>query len=194
MDPKLSIGFFKKINILDDRNYLISIIRFHAAPTLAGKKPSCLINFTNDKRSLYQLWDTYKNEISTLIDMDYYEIYRDSKRVLVLFYNSQNLEERLYDPDNMKFLQRFGYDDISNITDALEMLSVRFTWEFPHEIGILLGIPCEDVEGFLNNYGMNFIINGYWKVYSKPQRAQELFQEYDNARIDVIKSIMQNLQ
>lgn len=37
--------------------------------------------------------------------------------------------------------------------------------DFPHEMGILLGYPVEDVEGFIINNGKNELYTGYWKVY-----------------------------
>ena len=37
--------------------------------------------------------------------------------------------------------------------------------EFPHEMGLLLGYPVEDVEGFILNEGENCLYIGYWKVY-----------------------------
>jgi hypothetical protein len=91
----------------------------------------------------------------------------------------------------MKYLQRLGYGDITNIMDALDILRSRFIRSFPHEIGIFLGIPYEDVKGFIKNSGANFITNGYWKVYSDPKRAAKTFQEYDYSRICVMKSMME---
>lgn len=194
MDSKLSINFFNKINKLDDRNYILSIIRFHAAPILSGKKPSCLISFTDNNRSLYRLWDTYKEEICTLVNLSYFEICRYSKRELVLLYDTHALEITIKKPGNTKFLQGFGYNGAEKILECLEVLKGRFSEGFPHEIGIFLGIPCEDVRGFIQNSGNNYIMNGYWKVYSKPSRAGQLFNEYDAARIDVMKSIIDELQ
>ena len=36
--------------------------------------------------------------------------------------------------------------------------------EFPHEMGLLLGYPVEDVKGFIRNGGENCLYIGYWKV------------------------------
>ena len=35
---------------------------------------------------------------------------------------------------------------------------------FPHEIGVFLGYPVEDVEGYMQNDGKNFLLVGYWKM------------------------------
>ena len=193
MDSNLSIRFFKKIYALEDREYLLSIIKYHTAPTLEGNKPSSLINLTKDRRDLYSLWNINKDEISGILKIDYFEIQKDSRRRLILLYNPYILEEIINRSENKKYLEGLGYVGITNALDALEILRSRFTWTFPHEIGIFLGIPYEDVDGFIKNSGRNFMINGYWKVYSKPQIAMKTFQEYDYARACVIESIMKEI-
>ena len=37
---------------------------------------------------------------------------------------------------------------------------------FPHEIGVFLGYPLDDVKGFIKNEGKKYLMIGYWKVYS----------------------------
>lgn len=194
MDSKFTINFLNKIKTLEDKDYLMSMIMFHAAPVMDGKKPSCLLSFTGGKRDLYHIWDIYKLEICGLVNLDYCELYRDSQRELVLFYNPKSLEETMQISDNMRFLKGMGYGDITSTSKALAALRSRFTHGIPHEIGIMLGIPSGDVDGFIINSGMNYIMNGYWKVYTRPERAGKLFQEYDNSRINVMKDIMKKLQ
>ena len=48
--------------------------------------------------------------------------------------------------------------------------------EFPHEIGIVLGYPPADVEGFIKNRGANFVACGGWKAYGDAQEALSAFQ------------------
>lgn len=194
MDSKLTIDFLNKIKTLEDKEYLLSTIMFHGAPVLDRKKPSCLISFSSGKRDMYQIWNTYRLEIPKLINLNYSELYRDSQRELVLFYNLKSLEETMGRPENISFLRAMGYGNTNGLSDTLEMLKGRFSSGLPHEIGIMLGIPGGDVEGFIKNSGMNYILNGYWKVYSRPERAVKLFKEYDYSRINVMKGIMRILQ
>ena len=37
--------------------------------------------------------------------------------------------------------------------------------QFPHEMGLLLGYPIEDVRGFIEHNGCGCLYSGYWKVY-----------------------------
>ena len=54
--------------------------------------------------------------------------------------------------------------------------------EFPHEMGLLLGYPVEDVEGFIENKGHNYLYSGYWKVYGHVEEKKALFNRYEEAR------------
>ena len=61
---------------------------------------------------------------------------------------------------------------------------------FPHEIGLFLGYPPEDVEGFMEYGGRNYKLNGYWKVYSDEYRARTLFERYTKCRDAVCRRLM----
>ena len=43
---------------------------------------------------------------------------------------------------------------------------------FPHEIGVVLGYPVEDVIEFENHKGQNCKYCGYWRSYSDPEHAK----------------------
>lgn len=49
---------------------------------------------------------------------------------------------------------------------------------FPHEIGLFLGYPLEDVEGFIKNKGRNCESCGIWKVYCNAGEKQLLFAKF----------------
>lgn len=48
----------------------------------------------------------------------------------------------------------------------------------PHEIGLFLGYPAEDVKGFIENKAASSKCSGCWKVYGDEQTAMNLFEEY----------------
>jgi hypothetical protein len=50
--------------------------------------------------------------------------------------------------------------------------------EFPHEIGLFLGYPPEDVKGFIENRANGFKTVGYWKVYGNVAEAKKKFEVY----------------
>ncbi len=47
---------------------------------------------------------------------------------------------------------------------------------FPHEIGLFLGYPVEDVVSFINSAGAESVSVGQWKVYHNNDRAQKQFE------------------
>ena len=42
---------------------------------------------------------------------------------------------------------------------------------FPHEIGVFLGYPPEDVKAFIKQNGKGAVLCGYWKVYSNIKKV-----------------------
>ena len=54
-------------------------------------------------------------------------------------------------------------------------------------MGLLLGYPAEDVKGFVENEGKNFLYSGYWKVYADVEEKRRLFQKFENAKETVIQ-------
>lgn len=50
--------------------------------------------------------------------------------------------------------------------------------EFPHEIGLFLGYPIEDVKGFIENKAECAKCVGCWKVYGDEEKAQKAFDKY----------------
>ena len=49
---------------------------------------------------------------------------------------------------------------------------------FPHEIGLFLGYPPEDVEAFMKNGAAGAKCTGMWKVYGDVETAQCRFAQY----------------
>lgn len=50
--------------------------------------------------------------------------------------------------------------------------------KFPHEIGLFLGYPPEDVYGFINNKTCDCKYVGFWKVYSNLDEAKRTFAKF----------------
>ena len=78
-----------------------------------------------------------------------------------------------------KLLKRYGYHGGTE-GEALEVLRERVcrSENFPHEIGLFLGYPLEDVIGFIENAGKNSKCTGYWQVYGDELDAERRFKSY----------------
>ena len=79
----------------------------------------------------------------------------------------------------MSILKECGYCRIST-QDCIAHLKKRLSEGngFPHEIGLFLGYPPEDVRGFIQNKALGHKVSGYWKVYGDEQKARNTFRAY----------------
>jgi hypothetical protein len=112
------------------------------------------------------------------------ELCRCEKRVLILVYSEKLMKERLSDVKTADMLGKMGYNGLAGVDEYLDRLSERIgeKRDFPHEIGLFLDYPPEDVEGFIENKGENFKLCGMWKVYGNVENAKRKFTNYDKCR------------
>jgi len=190
MSKVIMHDFFQALDGFEDRDYLFFKIKYEIAPTLAGIKPSSLMTFVNHKRPLLDLWDSHKEEIAKELDIRYYELRRKEDRVIVLFYQDEALANCLALKKNRIFLQKQGYKKLQGIEDGLCLLKKRFEEECPHELGIFLGYPVEDVTAFIESKGAPCLACKYWKVYQDVENALKTFEAYDQERHKVIETVL----
>lgn len=97
--------------------------------------------------------------------------------VLVYVWRQDRLRRDLERPQARALLAKLGYRDGRT---ALQTLVRRFAHEgsFPHEVGLFLGYPAEDVAAFITQQGRNCRLTGCWKVYGDPSHAAACFQAY----------------
>lgn len=186
-------SYLNKMHTLDDKNYIIMLMAYNLAPTIASLKPSSLMVFRkDDKRNTYVIWQEYKEKIKKYFGLDYYELKETKNGVHILFYNKLRMKEILKDEKNSTFLKRFGYAPNNTIHENLEILRGRYKIVCPHEIGILLGYPISDVIDFIKCPNKKCLTKGYWKVYNDLENAELLFESYDRVKIKIMDSIINN--
>lgn len=102
--------------------------------------------------------------------------------LLVYIYNAQKIKYILSEPSIQTFLSDYGYD-IFQIDHALNHLRTRLSAsdEFPHEIGIFLGYPLQDIKEFIAPQKECLLI-GYWKVYGNARKFRKEFHRFDCCR------------
>ena len=161
------------------------------APLLVGIKISNIfITNVEDKSQVIALF-----EQSIL---SYEVLFECKKRVVFLLYHKKRLENHLQGAKQQGIMKKLGYD-ICELESVLVQVSQRyqchmsFKEQFPHELGILLGYPHEDVLAFMERDGKECLYTGYWKVYSNVKRAQSIFRAYDHAKMRVSKMVMQGV-
>lgn len=176
---------FSKENI---RNGLQFQIIFQCAPFLKGMKAACMLNVeTGYCRDLENvLWGT---------DMDHKILSENKGKCLVFLYRKNELSAFLEKNEVRDFLRHYGYD-CQDLEIMLARLSARVrdhacrNQSFPHEIGVFLDYPVEDVRCFIEQGGKGEVMSGYWKVYHDPGKAQLTFQAYDKARVSAVNEYL----
>lgn len=151
----------------------------HCAPTLAGIKTGSLFHCSFSSADDFRLEVKHVN--GKLNEKGIYiEILRIQKAgALVLAYRPSRLNRDVRKKDVIDFLRNLGYRKIGH-SDIVSRLKERLGEQtgFPHEIGLFLGYPLEDVIGFIENSGKNSRCSGCWKAYRNEGEAAKLFYRY----------------
>lgn len=156
------------------------------APTLAGVKVGSLFRISglDQARASIRFWDRSLSPLGLRVTA-LKECHR-SDACMVYVYRESWLRRHLGKPRISEFLDSLGYDTAQGV-GMLQQLSQRFCLEqeYPHEIGVFLGYPLEDVIGFITHRGRNFTCCGQWKCYGDPTEAQKRFQRYRDCTADL---------
>lgn len=183
--------YMYKIKTMSEKEYLFGVILYSIAPTLAGHKQASIVTLSSNNRNLYLLWERYNESFRLECEIDFYEIKREYEAVTLLFYDRKRLKEVIYKELNMSFLKRFGYRGSLSLDENLQILKSRFKSGFPHEVGIFLGFPLDDVICFMESPEKQCLFCGYWKVYNNPEIAKEKFSKYDEDKNSIIKYVLE---
>ena len=122
-------------------------------------------------------------------------LYADAEKEVLFLYRYEQLERHLKNREVREFLRNCGYESFE-VASVLVRLRRRYrlyagiSKEFPHELGVLLGYPVGDVQGFIDNRGENSLTSRYWKVYQNPKEAERIFDLYDRVKEQALKEIM----
>ncbi len=167
---------------------LEKLIAYYCGPSLAGIKPSNIVSVNKEKYKNIHKDIKKLNEALNQKDIYIMPLCECKKRVLVIVYRKKVLENHLKNEQIREFLSNYGYDNLSSVEEYLSFLKSRLSFEsFPHEIGVFLGYPLQDVYGYINNPAGKCLLVGEWKVYADAENAKKLFCRYNNCRRGIIK-------
>jgi len=159
----------------------------HASPTLAKLKLGSLFNHTMENDFPAKFAALSGQLMARGVTMTILKTCRG--KALIYLYRAEELEKTLADKGVRQLLETCGYRCF-DVGGALDTLRTRLhdPDTFPHEIGVFLGYPLEDVLGFIENDGRNCLSCGCWKVYSNECVALQAF-----ARFEKCKAVYQRL-
>lgn len=151
----------------------------HGAPTLAGLKTGCLFRcrFSSVHTVCAQMRDLNRRLMEKGLRV--LPLKLEEKAALIYAYRPQKLRRDLSAPAAMALLEQHGYP-CGSPSRCIGFLIKRLRRDsgFPHEVGLFLGYPPEDVRGFIENGAQASRYVGCWKVYGDTGRARQLFRQY----------------
>lgn len=149
------------------------------SPTLMGLKTGSMFSAkyrsaAKVKAELRRLNETLKPKGLLIMPLRFTE-----NRVLLYVCRMQLLESDLSKPKVSFMLKKLGYPCESAEHSLLHLMRrMRTSAGFPHEVGLFLGYPPEDVLGFIKNKAKNYKAMGVWKVYGDTAKAQKSFDSF----------------
>ena len=108
-----------------------------------------------------------------MLPIKYYE-----QKVLIYLYRPSYLKRDFSNRDTVSLLGIMDMMQEAERCLVRLMERLRENREFPHEIGLFLGYPPEDVRGFIENRAETAKCTGYWKVYGDEEEVKRLFGKY----------------
>ncbi len=155
------------------------VIIKHCSPTLAGMKTGAI--FLTDFHTRKELTQDLRKMNRRLADkgVRIVPIHFKKDKVLIYLYRPSSLKKDLENREAFSILQEMGYR-----CQTPEQYLVKLIANYdnknviPHEIGLFLGYPPEDVRGFMENKAKNYKMVGTWKVYGNEEEAKEKFRKY----------------
>jgi len=164
----------------------------HCSPTLGGLKTAGLFSYPYSSGGELDFAVSAWNSELNSKGVSLYILCRRKERALVYVCRDSMLEDDLQNTGVQEFLKGYGYRGFGS-SCCIENLQerLRSSSDFPHEIGLFLGYPLEDVKGFIENAGQNCKCTGYWKVYCNECETVKLFMKYKKCK-DIYTKLFEN--
>ncbi|MDR1510121.1 MAG: DUF3793 family protein [Synergistaceae bacterium] len=170
----------------DKAAFVEAMIACFAAPLIKGLRCGILLNVSRNGEDMRLAWRSQKNGLSRRFGVEFEEMSFTERSVILFIYRTDLLALHLSGEDTVRFLENMGYDCAGDFpSGCVKTLIERFRAGMPHEIGVFLGYPLDDVKGFIENGGRDSKATGYWKVYGDESYAMRKFDEYRKAETDV---------
>ena len=149
------------------------------APTLAGLKTGSLFPYRFSSRAeAIRVLRSY-NERLRPVGLRLLPLRMTDSFAMLYLYRPGRLGEDLQNREAARLLREAGYQSCRE-TECLRELRRRLEagGEFPHEIGLFLSYPPEDVRGFIEHRDQGCKCVGCWKVYGDVRPARKKFAQY----------------
>lgn len=151
----------------------------NCSPTMAGLKTGNLFScfFESKKELMSSIRRLNLRLVPRGIRMIPIKI--ENGRALIYVYRPDRLTSDLSDSTAKAILKSRLYPSADAQSCVAELVRrVKTEKSFPHEIGLFLGYPSFDVDGFIKNKAKGAKCVGTWKVYGDEEEAKKKFALY----------------
>ncbi len=160
------------------------------APTLAGIKTGSLFPCPYESRA--QLMDEIRamNRMLVPKGLCMLPVRCEGGSALLYVYRPGRLQQDLQDDLAQRLLQKAGYSQGGSALCVSQLVQrLRRQEDFPHEVGLFLSYPPEDVAGFIANNARRCKCAGLWKVYGDEKRARRMFHAFKACTADYCRHL-----
>ncbi len=150
------------------------------SPTLAGLKTGNMFScFCGNVDELFNEINKLNKKLSpkgvVVVPIKFW-----NSRVLIYVYRPEKLQKDFETEAIREILVKNSYES-DKASECLNTLirKLKDSNEFPHEIGVFLGYPPEDVSGFIEHKAKEAKYVGYWKVYGDVESSKAAFEKFN---------------
>lgn len=167
------------------------IVVRNCSPTLAGIKTGNMFSCTHDSAQKLRSELRELNRRFAKKGLRFIPLRITDTTALIYVYRPSRLKKDLMSSEVSEILKEYGYSSCESSEKCIADLvkRIRNGDEFPHEIGLFLGYPPEDVRGFIENNAKESKLVGHWKVYGDAEKAKELFESYNRCTSSYISQL-----
>lgn len=186
------LEFYNKLESMKDKEYIENFLVYNTSLVIAGVKPAVTIAMKKDNIKLYSNWNCFGKNFIRRIDLEFIELRESNESIIIMIYSKHILKKELNKEKILEFLIKLGYPNEVEIKEYVNTLKSRYEkYHCPHELGLFLGIPFEDVKDFMECTTKKCLLCGYWKVYNDSNKAKTIFNKYDKVKEYTIKNILE---
>ncbi len=155
------------------------ILLRHCSPTIIGLKTGNMFVCSFESKEQERCTLKRLNRSLYVKGLRIIPLRHKNNKVLLYLYRPSKLKKDLKNTQANSLLQSFGYRcGSADLCVAQLIKRLKESEDFPHEIGLFLGYPPEDVCGFIKNKAQCCKCVGCWKVYGDAEKAQATFEKY----------------
>ena len=160
-----------------------SLLANYCAPALKQYKYANMFHLPKDDDSIRSFIKQYNQQFNS--KGIFFILIEQETQYTIYVYNSK-LKDYISSNAVQNFLKSYQYPNTFEL--CIQELKKRLnTKNYPHEIGVFLGYPLDDVIGFIEH--KPYYLVGDWKVYQNVNEAKKQFDLFRQTKEKMLNQI-----